>query len=53
MRKIVRVAVTGSSGKIGYHFIFRLVSGEVFGPGTELDVRLYDLPAALPALDEI
>jgi malate dehydrogenase len=44
------VAVTGAAGAIGYAILFRLASGEVFGPDQPLVLRLLDIEVALPAL---
>jgi malate dehydrogenase len=48
--KRVRVAVTGAAGQIGYALLFRIASGQMFGPDTEVDLNLLELEAALPAL---
>ena len=48
--KNVRVAVTGAAGQIGYALLFRIASGQVFGPETEVDLQLLELEQALPAL---
>jgi len=49
----VTVAVTGAAGQIGYALLFRIASGEAFGPDTPVRLRLLELPAALPALDGV
>ncbi len=49
----VRVAVTGAAGQIGYALLFRIASGEVFGPETKVSLQLLELEAALPALDGV
>ena len=49
----VRVAVTGAAGQIGYALLFRIASGEVFGPDTKVSLHLLELEAALPALDGV
>jgi malate dehydrogenase len=46
----VRVAVTGAAGQIGYALLFRIASGEVFGPDRKVSLQLLELEAALPAL---
>ena len=46
----VSVAVTGAAGQIGYALLFRIASGQAFGPDTPVRLRLLELPAALPAL---
>jgi len=53
MRKSVRVAVTGAAGQIGYALLFRLASGEVFGPDTDVHLNLLELEQALPALSGV
>ena len=49
----VRVAVTGAAGQIGYALLFRLGSGQAFGPETKVELRLLELPAALGALEGV
>ena len=39
----VNVAVTGASGQISYSLLFRLASGETFGPDVPVNLRLLDL----------
>ncbi|MGA8575612.1 MAG: malate dehydrogenase [Candidatus Cybelea sp.] len=50
MKKRITVAVTGAAGQIGYALIFRMASGQMFGPQTELEFRLLELEQALGAL---
>jgi len=49
----VRVAVTGAAGQIGYALLFRIASGQAFGPETKVVLQLLELPVALPALDGV
>jgi malate dehydrogenase len=49
----VTVAITGAAGQIGYALVFRIGSGEMFGPETRVQLRLLELEAALPALDGV
>jgi len=49
----VRVAVTGAAGQIGYALLFRLASGQAFGPDTKVLLRLLELEPALPALEGV
>lgn len=49
----VKVAVTGAAGQIGYALLFRLASGQVFGPNTTVDLHLLEIEPALPALDGV
>lgn len=50
MTKRVKVAVTGAAGQIGYALIFRIASGQMFGPDTEVELNLLELEHALPSL---
>lgn len=49
----VKVAVTGAAGQIGYALLFRIASGQMFGPRTTIDLQLLELEAAMPALDGV
>jgi malate dehydrogenase len=49
----VKVAVTGAAGQIGYALLFRIASGQMFGPDTKVDLQLLELEAALPALEGV
>lgn len=53
MNKKVRVAVTGAAGQIGYALLFRIASGQMFGPETEVELNLLELEPALPALQGV
>lgn len=53
MKKRIKVAVTGAAGQIGYALLFRIASGQMFGPDTELDLQLLELEQALGALGGI
>jgi len=50
MKKRVKVAITGAAGQIGYAMLFRVASGQMFGPDTEVELQLLELEQALPAL---
>src|SRR3984885_8916926 len=50
MTKRVKVAITGAAGQIGYALIFRLASGQMLGPDTEIELQLLELEQALPSL---
>src|SRR4029077_14267386 len=49
----VNVAITGAAGQIGYALLFRVASGQMFGPETTIDLQLLELDAALPALEGV
>lgn len=50
MKKLVKVAVSGAAGQIGYALIFRIASGQMFGLDTDVELRLLELEQALPTL---
>jgi malate dehydrogenase len=47
----VKVAVTGAAGQIGYALLFRIASGEMLGRQTPVELRLLEIPQALPATE--
>lgn len=49
-RKRVKVAVTGAAGQIGYALLFRIASGQMFGPETDVELQLLELEPAMGAL---
>ncbi|MCA9969636.1 MAG: malate dehydrogenase [Anaerolineales bacterium] len=53
MSKLVKVAVTGAAGQIGYSLLPRLVSGEVIGPDTRVALHLLEITPALGALEGV
>lgn len=48
--KRVKVAITGAAGQIGYALCFRIASGQMFDPDTEVELQLLELPHALDSL---
>ena len=53
MNKRVKVAITGAAGQIGYALLFRVASGQMFGPEVEVELSLLELERALPALEGV
>jgi malate dehydrogenase len=49
----LHIAVTGAAGQIGYALLFRLASGEVFGPTQPVILHLVEVPPVMPALDGV
>jgi malate/lactate dehydrogenase len=45
-----RVAVTGGAGQIAYSLLFRIASGELFGPDQPIALHILELPVSIPAL---
>ena len=50
MTKRMKVAITGAAGQIGYALIFRIASGQMSGPDTDVELSLLELEPALPTL---
>ncbi|MDX1468964.1 MAG: malate dehydrogenase [Acidimicrobiia bacterium] len=53
MNDPVRVTITGAAGQIGYQLLFRIASGQIFGPDTPVVLQMLEIPAALPALQGV
>jgi len=47
----IRVAVTGAAGQIGYAILFRIASGQLLGPGVDVELRLLEIPQAVKAAE--
>lgn len=50
MKKPIRVAVTGAAGNIGYALLFRIASGQMFGPDQPVALNLVEIEPAMDAL---
>ena len=44
MSRTVKVVVTGATGQVSYALLPRIAAGEMFGPDTDVDLRLSDIP---------
>jgi malate dehydrogenase len=53
LKKVMKVAVTGAAGQIGYALLFRIAAGEMFGHETHVELQLLELEAALPSLEGV
>jgi malate dehydrogenase len=42
--KQVKVVVTGATGQVSYALLPRIAAGDMFGPDTDVDLRLADIP---------
>ena len=49
----VHVTVSGAAGNVAYPLLFRIASGEVFGPDTPVVLRLLEIEPVLPALEGV
>jgi malate dehydrogenase len=43
--------VTGAAGQIGYAILFRIASGQLLGPETDVELRLLEIPQAVKAAE--
>ncbi len=48
-----RVAVTGAAGQIGYSLVFRIASGQIYGPDQPVILQMLEITPALSALDGV
>ncbi len=55
MKQPIRVAVTGAAGQIGYALLFRIASGQMFGPDQPVILHMIEVPAekAMAALNGV
>lgn len=53
LKKSIKVAVTGAAGQIGYALLFRIASGQMFGPDQPVELHLLELERSLSALHGI
>jgi len=49
-KKPIRVAVTGAAGNIGYALLFRIASGQMFGPDQPVALNLIEIEPGMNAL---
>lgn len=47
------VAVTGGAGQIAYSLLFRIASGEMFGPHQPIHLRIIEIPEAIGAAEGV
>lgn len=53
MSSPIRVAVTGAAGNIGYALLFRIASGDLFGPNQPVILQLLEITPAMKALEGV
>ncbi len=53
MSDVMKIAVTGAAGQIGYSLVFRIASGELFGQNTKVILSLVEIPQAVKALEGV
>jgi len=47
----INVTVTGAAGQIGYALLFRIASGQMLGPDTQVHLKLLEIPDAVKAAE--
>jgi len=53
MKDPIHVAVTGAAGQIGYSLLFRIASGQLFGPDQPVVLRLIEIEPGMKALEGV
>lgn len=51
MKPVIRVAVTGAAGNIGYSLLWRVASGDCFGPDQPVILQMLEVTPALGKLE--
>jgi malate dehydrogenase len=49
----IQVTVTGAAGQIGYALVFRIASGQMFGPDQAIVLRMLEIEPAMKALEGV
>ncbi|HVH62022.1 MAG TPA: malate dehydrogenase [Candidatus Dormibacteraeota bacterium] len=49
----IQVTVTGAAGQIGYALVFRIASGQMFGPDQPLVLRMLEIEPAMKSLEGV
>src|SRR5438132_2190014 len=49
----IQVTVTGAAGQIGYALLFRLASGQMFGPDQAIVLRMLEIEPAMKSLEGV
>jgi len=53
MSEPVRIAITGAAGQICYSMLFRIASGDMFGPDQPVALQLLEIPQAMGVLEAV
>lgn len=53
MKPLVRIAVTGAAGQIGYALLFRIAAGDMLGKDQPVILHLLEITPALPTLQGV
>jgi len=52
-RRPIQVTVTGAAGQIGYALVFRIASGQMFGPDQPVVLRMLEIEPAMKSLEGV
>ena len=52
-KRPIQVTVTGAAGQIGYALLFRIASGQMFGPDQPIVMRLLEIEPAMKSLEGV
>src|SRR6202521_3999610 len=52
-RNLLQVTVTGAAGQIGYALLFRIASGQMFGPDQPIVLRMLEIEPAMKSLEGV
>lgn len=53
MKKARKIAVTGGAGQIAYNLLFRIASGDMFGPDAPVELHILEVPEVMKALEGV
>src|SRR6058998_3677957 len=53
MTSPIKVTVTGAAGQIGYALVFRIASGQMFGPEQPIALRMLEIEPAMKSLEGV
>jgi malate dehydrogenase len=53
MKQVLHIAITGGAGQIAYQLLFRIASGELFGPDQPIALHILELPEVLSVLEGV
>ena len=52
-KRPLQVTITGAAGQIGYALVFRIASGQMFGPDQPLVLRMLEIEPAMKSLEGV
>lgn len=52
-KRPIQVTITGAAGQIGYALVFRIASGQMFGPDQPIVMRMLEIEPAMKSLEGV